>query len=556
MFVYFKGDIQENKDRKEVKSGLAALFSVPEASIDPLFNNEAVFLRSGLDHFAALKMVEAFTKAGGRPYLGEESIFADGTPDPNQVFSLESAECIQCGVEQTDGGDRCLLCGGHLLKKSIKKESPGASVQDDSAPDQKLPANESEPPPDRHSRKYDEDLRRSDRIVRRVFRFGSLMMLILFIFDEELYQYSLRFAGYYNESNTPTLGIMPFAIITGYITYGCLHYARIKGYSKWFGLLGMANLFGIGCMVLLPNKFNPSGSKKLLTKKNLQGVIIVLIAMYTLPGMLLKRVDMEELAGEDVMRFLDRPIPFGAELEVRDDDSRHSWSTTCEKGAPVLKAYIDEALELLADHDYSISLTEKIADRYYHALSNFSIWLTYQHYLFLKNQEEIPNELRIKAIALKVKEYYDAIEAKIDEIHNPVIYRTRNDWTSGYYRQKDPEAKQIEKLGRWLAHWMSNLGDRGPYIDLKQYVANFDPAPYMFLGDLRLEDGELVLQFKEGLPEYYAGKTLRFGIWFEEGTRYDQYVFRRIGGTVSGRYIDLQPSSILTCLHFGIEYCR
>jgi hypothetical protein len=55
------------------------------------------------------------------------------------------------------------------------------------------------------------------------------------------------------ESMEP-LGLL--AIIVGFLFFmwGCSSYAQGKGYSQWFGALGLFSIFGLIVLVLLPDK--------------------------------------------------------------------------------------------------------------------------------------------------------------------------------------------------------------------------------------------------------------------------------------------------------------
>jgi hypothetical protein len=50
------------------------------------------------------------------------------------------------------------------------------------------------------------------------------------------------------------LGLL--AIIVGFLFFmwGCSSYAQGKGYSQWFGALGLFSIFGLIVLVLLPDK--------------------------------------------------------------------------------------------------------------------------------------------------------------------------------------------------------------------------------------------------------------------------------------------------------------
>lgn len=40
----------------------------------------------------------------------------------------------------------------------------------------------------------------------------------------------------------------------GFLVWGCMNYALGKGYSKWFGLLGILSFIGFAVLVFMPDK--------------------------------------------------------------------------------------------------------------------------------------------------------------------------------------------------------------------------------------------------------------------------------------------------------------
>ena len=61
----------------------------------------------------------------------------------------------------------------------------------------------------------------------------------------------LQFLG-----RTLDTGFSMLIIITGSVLFiwGCTQYAKGKGYSAWFGLLGLISFFGLIILALLPDK--------------------------------------------------------------------------------------------------------------------------------------------------------------------------------------------------------------------------------------------------------------------------------------------------------------
>jgi hypothetical protein len=50
------------------------------------------------------------------------------------------------------------------------------------------------------------------------------------------------------------LGYLIFIIGYGTFIYGCMLYAKSKGYNRWLGLFGLLNLLGLVVLAIFPNK--------------------------------------------------------------------------------------------------------------------------------------------------------------------------------------------------------------------------------------------------------------------------------------------------------------
>lgn len=529
MFICFKGDIQENRRPEEARDRFASLFSISSDEVGPLFRKEAVFIRQGLDRFAVDKYRKIFQKAGVRFFIGDESAFG-GSPNPKLVLTLNTVICPRCKTEQTYGGN-CLMCPDQPLRQA---KEPPANANERGIGETEGPAgNEAEAGSEKS---MPEAIRRSNRIARRVFRFGGLLMLAIFMFDEKFREFAITHATLYLDANTKSVGWLPYFLVTLYLTYGCYHYVRVKGYSPWFAFLGLTSLFGMGIIILLPNKRDPEPNQKPLSRKNIAGVVFILISLYWAQNLLMKKGD----AG----RQLQQPVPLSTELETPDDESRTAWPDSLEIHERELWAYVDDTFALLSDYDFEISETEQISDRIYLALSNFCVWLDYQHYLFIKYDEDIPENLGREAIEKRIEKYILMLREKVEELDDPLVQRAHVDWTMGYIRENDKVFEETVKIGNWMLRWMLDLGLME--AEFSELAEEFDPENHPYFAEMSEEDDELSIRFRDDLVETYAGKTIRFATWIEVDDREREYtVIRRIGGNIWDKYLNLHPKSVL-----------
>ena len=224
------------------------------------------------------------------------------------------------------------------------------------------------------------------------------------------------------KDQTTDLGIAPYLVATLIITYGCQHYARLKGYPKALGLLGLSNLFGLGILILLPSRRQPQADMPYWNKARLSSVLLIVFCLcWTV-----KLLGAQHYAGD----FLNQPLPFliaDYGLTAAEGDSMPATEADFLKEEQYLQGYIKDAYDLLSAQDFNIDTTAKIADRIYGAISNLSVWLNYQQFVYRTLDREIPLCFRPEEIETKIQAYLDDARSRNGELQNDIVNRIHGD---------------------------------------------------------------------------------------------------------------------------------
>jgi len=515
-FILFRGDIIGDSRPENVKNRIARLFSAPVHMAAPFFNGDALFFRTGMDLFTAKKYYKAFEKAGARAYIGPDTAISNKEPDPDELRSLETVTCTRCSTEQTTG-ETCVICSG-ILKQPGTREDAVKNAAGEYVSDEIL-----------HSQKR----------ARRIFQIGGFLLLIIYIFDENLREFAIRQASLYLESNTPSIGFLPHIAATLIIFYGCIHFVRVKGYPAVLSLVGLTNILGLGILVLLPNRCKPEEKRPIFHLKNIGGVVLILLSVFWAYNVLFKN--------SAFSAFLNMPQPFLAALESGDGFSLQPWPESLVSPEKDLRQYIENGYNLLSKYDFDIAATQKIADRIYFALSNMSIWLYYQQYLFIINDREIPDNLSDEAIEEKTYGYVKSLMKRNQALNNGIVYRSHQDWIYVYHRENDPEAAKIRRIADRLQRWAVDVPIRMEleHIEFEEIAARFDSSGHPYFADMQIQNGQILIRFRSDIVEPIAGKTIRFASWYEETYRGEHLAIRRTGGNIEEKYFGSFPTSVL-----------
>jgi hypothetical protein len=280
-------------------------------------------------------------------------------------------------------------------------------------------------------------------------------------------------------------------------------------------------------------------------------------------GSELKKIPVQSVIGphnhSDSGSFLSKPVPFLVELhepELNVDDSIPAAQDALLEREEYLQAYINEAFDLLSTHEFDIDTTARIADGLYSAISNLSIWLHYQHFLYRIHDREIPLCFRQDEIEAKIRGYLNDIISRTVQLQNGIVARTHKDWTMFYAREDDPDLQEINEFRRKLLTlvyrpivfpWDPEERDK----DITERVSNalhgFDATEELFDVEFQTDTRQIWILLKPDLVEPLAGKTVCFGLWEKPGAvswshkkgtyRKTVTVFKRIGGDLPGKYL-------------------
>jgi hypothetical protein len=544
MFILFKGDLLDETQQVDVISKFGALFGVSPQEAAPFFKRHAVFYRNKLDSFTAQRYYRMLTGIGVKVFLGRDLSVASDCPDAAALQSIPLATCQICHTHQVFDS-KCVICNGSELKKIPVQSVNGPHTHQRGAASAFIEESDSGSVHTPH------ELKEHTEKARKALWIGCLLMLVALIFDQFLTNYAMFEAVALWEKNTLDMGIIPYLVATLIITYGCLHYVRLKGYPSGLGLLGLTNLFGLGILILLPTRRQPEVEKPYLNATRIGSVLMIVFCLWWTAGFFGKQ--------KDSGSFLSKPVPFLVELhepELNVDDSIPAAQDALLEREEYLQAYINEAFDLLSTHEFDIDTTARIADGLYSAISNLSIWLHYQHFLYRIHDREIPLCFRQDEIEAKIRGYLNDVISRTVQLQNGIVARTHKDWTMFYAREDDPDLQEINEFRRKLLTlvyrpivfpWDPEERDK----DITERVSNalhgFDATEELFDVEFQTDTRQIWILLKPDLVEPLAGKTVCFGLWEKPGAvswshkkgtyRKTVTVFKRIGGDLPGKYL-------------------
>jgi len=546
MLILFRGDLLDETKQNSVISKFAALFGVSPQEADPFFKGHTVFFRNKLDLFTAQRYYRTLSAVGAKVFLGRESSVPLDSPDAATLQSVPVTSCPVCQTNQIFD-KKCVLCNRKTLHKTLLPPVNGrhSSRHDDASAFIEENGSESRPG------HIPDELKPHAAKARKALWIGCVLMLAALMFEEFLANYRIFEAVSLWKKNTLDMGIAPYLVATLVITYGCLHYARLKGYPKGLGLLGLTNLLGLGILILLPSRRQAQADKPYWNTTRISTVLMIVFCL----SWTVKFCATQKYSAD----FLNNPLPFIIE-DHRPDISVYDSIPAAEadllEGEKYLQVYINDAYDLLSTHDFDVDMSARIADGLYSAISNLSIWLNYQYFLYRSHNREVPLCFSTEEIELKIRAYLDDVRSRNGQLQNGIVTRIHADWTKLYYREDDPDLPVIDKFQRKLSDliyrpivypWDPEEQEKDISERVSNALQDFNAGNEMFEVEFNEDFNLLWITLKPDLVEPLAGKTVCFGIWEKPGAvrwsrkkgtyRKTVTVFKRIGGDLPGKFL-------------------
>ncbi len=548
MLILFKGELLDETKQNGVISKFAALFSVSPKEVAPFFKGHAVFFRNKLDPFTAQRYYRTLSAVGAKVFLGRESSVPLDSPDAATLQNVPVTTCPNCQTNQVFD-KKCVICDRKTLHKTPLPPVNGRHSHRRDAASAFIEESGSESRPGH----VPDELKPHAAKARKALWIGCVLMLAALMFEEFLANYRIFEAVSLWKKNTLEMGIAPYLVATLIITYGCLHYARLKGYPKGLGLLGLTNLVGLGILILLPSRRQPQAENPYWNTARISSVLMIVFCLcWTV-----KFFGTQKYSGD----FLNNPLPFIIENhrpDVSVYDSIPATEADLLEREAYLQIYINEAYDLLSTHDFDVDMSARIADGLYSAISNLSIWLNYQHFLYRTHNREVPLCFRPEEMEVKIRAYLDDVSSKNGQLQNDIVTRSHGDWTMFYVREDDPDLQMIDEFRRKLSALIYRpivhpWNPKEQEKDISERVSNalqdFDAGNEMFEVEFDIDSMQLWITLRPDLVEPLAGKTVCFGMWEKPGAvrwsrkkgtyRKTVTAFKRIGGDLPGKFLPL-----------------
>lgn len=559
-YILFKGDLVGSENKKGVISDFAELFSAPINDIEKFFTGNAFFLHLCDDLSAAKQYHDAFSKIGARAYIIPPAIVNEIKPDYEYILNRKFVLCQTCGTTQATG-TQCVNCYSNILK--FLKNEPHTSCENPPLPSSLTTPQETISAKG-HSRSCTVQKKQDDipeqvgghgniqepyaEKAKKLFQISSILMLAALTLDEMFAKYLEFHPDIFWQYNIDGIGILPYIAITLLIVKACHYYVESKSMNPLLCFLGLANIIGIGILLLIPDKKRINRKQQYFSKVRISAIIMLsIIACWATVSYFEKN---------KISLFLNSPLPFSDRPDYNALPSLTIDSTIflqkLRENNQLLDAYIDDAYQILTENDLKMSQREKIADNIFRSVSNMTIWMNNYIYLYYLDADHfIDNEylyadsqfiLNTRYIKESVKKRLTAIYSRNKQLDDPIVNRANRDWGQSYFRENDgykTELFQKEFINRIFVP----LTNGNTEAQLKILKQQFNRSSDKLFSEVNIENNLIFLRLKDNLGKDLSGKTMLFGIWQDTQDSHDgkykfSYLkFALLGGDLSPKFI-------------------
>ena len=379
-FIY-RGQVRNNASTNQVKSKLAKLFSVDESTWEKVFSGQQYFERPDLNEYTANEYLTAFRQLGA---IGE-------VIDPHTTVTAPAANaCPKCNTPK-DNEEQCSQCGVYFHKMSSANGNDESSIEDE---DDEL---------------FDEERHTASKL----FNTSTILLVVIFIIDNYLSGRTL--AGFSNID----IGYIPYIVAHAFLVYTCAKFADVKGYSQWFGLLGLLSIVGVAIMLLLPDKIHQQ------TESKLKKVILLLICLATFSYWLIDFTSRQS----DLVLYTERATQLVEGRVTFPNKEPLPNSAILSKEELELEQFVADIFNSMNSHDYRPDEQIYLLESAMSAIAQHRLWLNYSRYLTYTSDNKLPTELENK--------YIQKLEQKLakmtvaDNFDHDELSSLRNQWVSG-----------------------------------------------------------------------------------------------------------------------------
>lgn len=209
---------------------------------------------------------------------------------------------------------------------------------------------------------------------------ATTLFFIAFILDNTLSKMSIYGFEYLD------LGYFPYLISFVTLCLGLSKLSELKGYPKWLGALGMSGLFGLGILLILPDK-NHDRKISLISQQSLFSVFCIAVGFYSATQFM--------ASSEEVGSYLSRQVELPKGRNEYPSAIAQNELSIYQSEWDELNSYVDEGLALLKQGGFRSRDIANIAGVMTSSAEQFFIWINYQRYINEKNKNDLSKVLSL-----------------------------------------------------------------------------------------------------------------------------------------------------------------
>lgn len=477
--ILFKGDVKDNISKEKAIKNFAKMFNSDIQTSSLLFNENTYFIKRNLPEESFLHFKSLFEKNNlslwYRINKNQDSLFINNNGDKL---------CLECyfQIHTSNFCNNCINKNETNKTNHIKDEDFTLDTEDD------------------------------PKYSSYFFKLGISYFIALFCLEGLLLKIWVIDLGFY-----------PYIIGNIFFIIASIPYVEAKGYHKILSFLSMLNIFGIGLLILLPNR-NDTQQVNIFNKNNFAALMMIMVSFYLFHGISESNDMLEEFDRKNLeLSSFNFSYPKPAKELTKED---------IDKQLEELNDLISFSFNIIDENDLNPEKTYYVTNSLFKNINYFLLTLKYKRFDLIINETEVPKYLTKKEINLVKIELVETIVTEIkdnDLSDNKRIKRSLVEWFTTYHKFNDwmnsvePDSNRTIQ-GRLEDYFFSIYTNYRFGIELDEFIAKKPD----FIDYVKFENNILFIKLKKLKDSNLSSKELMIGFYKQ---KYHNFVF--IGGSYS-----------------------